>query len=305
MQSQQSPEYSQYLDDECAKGNILVECKGFAASLLYNLNVSRTGARTSADFSLDPVATDDAQDTPSPNGSLGPHPHIVPFAKPRRPLEGLVFGAGTDDRVDFRLPGRDEGYPSMSRKCFRIYINDNDAWMFQNLSRSECKVNEDFICSACCSHTPGLTAIALHPETASLIRIFDIEVTIRLPTGSFEAARRSWALPPRRRVYPDASSQSTGSSTTQTLLGGTPMTPPRTLSTPSIRYKYHELRASAVKGRFYVIKTLVDKVTGSRVLGKIDNSSSDNLVVREDNLLKTFVSLVKLCKVLETPVPAR
>ncbi|KAL9014773.1 MAG: hypothetical protein Q9173_000586 [Seirophora scorigena] len=280
MQSQHSAEYSQYIDDECAKGNVLVECKGFAASSLYNLNESRPGTRTPTDFSPDPVAVDDAQDTPSPNGSLAPHPHIVfPFPKPRRPLEGLVFGAGTDDKVDFRLPGRDEGYLFMSRICFRIYINDLGAWMFQNLSRSECKVDEDIICSGYCRHTPGLITIALHPETASLIRIFDIEATIRLPTGPSEDAR--WALRQRRRVYLDASSQSTGSSTTQTLTGAR---------------VYHELRASAVKGRFYVIKTLVDKKTGSRVLGKIDNSSSDNVVVREDNLSKTFASLLKLCK---------
>lgn len=234
------------------------------------------------------MATDDTQDTPSPNASLAPHRHIVfPFDKPREPFEGLVFG--TDDLVDFRLPGHDKGYRSMSRKCFRIYVNELGAWMFQNLSLSECKVDEDVICSDHCRHTPGLSAIALHPETASLIRIFDIEITIRLPIGHFSS-------------HPSTSWHSTSSSTTQTLKGGTSMIPSRNLSTPTIRYKYHELRASAVKGQFYVIKTLVNKETGSRVLGKIDTSSSDKVAVREGNLSKTYANLLKLCKVSETPV---
>ncbi|KAL8645610.1 MAG: hypothetical protein Q9210_006613, partial [Variospora velana] len=295
MQSQQSLDYSRYTADECAKGNVLVECKGFAASLLYDLNDSRPGTRTPADFSPDPVTTDDAQDTPSPNGSLDTHSHIVfPFSKPLRPLAGLLFGS--DDSVDFRLPGRNESYPTMSRICFRLFINEIGAWMFLNLSRSECKVNEDIICSTRCRHNPGLTSIALHPEAASLIRILDIEITIRLPTASCDIARRTWALRERLRVYPDASSQSTHSSTTQTLMGHRSTIPSWTSSTPKLRCNYHELQVSAVQGRFYMIRTLVDKETGSRVLGKIDNSSCDNVVVREENLSKSFGSLLKLCK---------
>lgn len=303
-ESQQSASYFQYIGEACEKGVVLVECKGVFASLLYELNTSEPYNRTALDFTPDPVTTNDAQDTPSPNGSLGPHSHFVfSFAKPLRPREGLVFGAGFDEmgtRVDFRFPGREQSYPTMSRQCFRLYINDLGSWMFSNLSRSEYIVNEDTICSKYCKHNQeSLISVALHPERANLIRVSGIEVSVRVPTGSCKNGPGPWVLRERLRLFPDTSSQSTGSSTTQALMGRRSMP---LSSTPKLRNTYHELQASAVQGRFYMIKTLVDKKTGSRLLGKIDNNANDDVLTREENLSKTLKSLLRICTVLENPV---
>lgn len=139
-------DHREYVSRELDNGNVLVECKGSLVPMLCRLN----RRLASEDFDPQDVSNDDAQDTPSPNGGYGsPTHHVFLINESRDDHLGLVFGSQAN--VDFRLPGRNERY-SVSRQCFRLWMNEDGIWMFSNLSSRECNVNGDIMCHTRCLH---------------------------------------------------------------------------------------------------------------------------------------------------------
>ncbi|KAL8907658.1 MAG: hypothetical protein Q9171_005774 [Xanthocarpia ochracea] len=285
-------DHREYVSRKLEDGNVLVECKGSLVPMLCHLN----RRLASEEFNPEDVSNDDAKDTPSPNGGYSsPTHHIFLIDKSRSDRLGLVFGS--QGNVDFRLPGRKESY-SVSRQCFRLWMNKDGIWMFSNLSSRECNVNGDVVCSTRCIHLANpwagvedLCRIVLRPDNVNLIRISEIELAVRVP----ESTRLF------RTILDEGLLDGLGiqSQTTETSSSSQPSESSGAahLPAPRLQFEYHELGKPLVPSNgVYAIKTLMHKRTGSKALGMIDTRVDIAITEREHDIQRANDVRRQICQ---------
>lgn len=309
-QSAFSSRYYHHVAENLEEGRLLVECKGWSGTYLHDLNSQEncedmtSGITTPVPMTPAVAKSDtinDQQDTPSPAGShILPTHYVYAFQKPRKLGCGFIFGSKRD--ADFRLRQYEAGKSPISKHSFRIFINEFDAWMLSTLSRNQCAVNDDTLCSRKClfpadprtgNHMEHLWQIALRPDDVNRIRILDLELIVRVPDAKH--SRQAWILCPNilAQHLTTATLQTSDTSSSQSIS----VRKASSRAGPALQDKYYELLESAVPSNgVYLIKTMINKRTGERALGKIDERPV-SAFLRETTLQGTYETLQRLCQV--------
>lgn len=173
-------------------------------------------------------------------------------------LQPLAISFGSGEGVAFRLPQNPSIYSSISRRHFRVFVNQNSSWMLEDISRNGTLVNDEMV-----HHRQ----VALHPEEPNPISLGSLEFILHIRTSVDNISATNEKVSETLNV--DELELQTQTQT-QTQSCDT-LAPPKPKIPTSLLHNYHTL-SKPLRSNALNVKRLIEKSSGRHVVGKFYDS---------------------------------
>ncbi len=188
--------------------------------------------------------------------------------------DGLRFGS--DEDVAFKFPRESPHYTFISRRHFRVFVNQHNSWMLEDTSKNGMRVNDEKI---------HRTQIALHPEKRNFVSLGSLELFLHI-CSSVDIKLEHNA--DETLDLEDLELQTQTQTQTQICSA---LRSPESRTPAMLPDKYHILTAS-IPSVVQSVKRVVEKSSGRHALGKFYASLAERRMAG-----KAFIKLFAILKV--------
>lgn len=202
---------------------------------------------------------------------------LFPLAR-QTGCDELRFGAG--ENVAFKLPRESPHYAFISRRHFRVFVNQHDSWMLEDTSKNGMLVNGERI---------NRQHIALHPEKRNSVSLGLLEFFLHTRSSLDIDLHHNADVISETFEFEDLELQTRTQTHTQTQT--ITLTSPESRTPANLPDKYHVLTTS-VPSVVQSFKRLVEKNSGRHALGKFYASPIERRTAGE-----AFIALFATLKV--------